>query len=181
MALVLPIDSRQQEQVIEATVACLERAKDLFERDFVHIPVRFDLKGRAAGMFKVSGKQSVIRYNPYIFAKFFDENLRQTVPHEVAHYVTHEMHSLKRHFALRHSHVRPHGKEWQDVMFKLGADPSRTCNFDMTGIPVRVYSYHLYVCDCRQHQLGSRRHNRVFRRQANYHCRLCGSLLRQTA
>ncbi len=52
------------------------------------VPVRFELQGRAAGMYRVHKGERVIRYNPYIFSKYFDDSLANTVPHEVAHYIT---------------------------------------------------------------------------------------------
>ena len=173
------INAEQRQQVITVTHEYIERARELFDRNFDQIPISFDLKGRAAGMYKVSGQQRLIRYNPYIFALYFDQNLSVTVPHEVAHYLTDEIYGLSWRSALRSNRIRPHGEEWQKVMHEFGADASRTCSFDLEGVPVRAYRYYLYVCECRKHQLGSRRHNRLVRRQARYHCRKCGGKLRQ--
>lgn len=180
MDMIQPINAGQKQRVIAATHDYIERAKELFNRDFDLIPICFNLKGRAVGMYKISAQQRVIRYNPYIFARYFDENLSVTVPHEVAHYVTEQMHSNSWRSVLPHHRIRPHGEEWRKVMQKFEADASRTCSFDMTGVPVRAYKYYLYVCDCRQHQLGSRRHNKMLRRQVHYHCRSCTGLLRRS-
>ncbi len=169
------IDAEQREQVIVASHGYIARAGELFDRDFDRIPVSFNLTGRAAGMYVVRQQQRLIRYNPYIFALYFEQNLSVTVPHEVAHYVTDEIYGNGRR------RIKPHGEQWRHVMHELGADASRTFSFDITGVPVRAYKYYLYVCDCRQHQLGSRRHKRVLRRQARYHCRFCGGQLRQSA
>ncbi len=177
MEMIQAIDARKQEEVVLATHNCLEQAKRLFARDFDLIPINFDLKGRAAGMFRVKGKQRVIRYNPYIFAKYFEENLKLTVPHEVAHYLTDEIYGIGKLSSMGTGRVRPHGREWQAIMHKLGVDACRTCSFDMSGLPVRKQHYHLYRCACSEHQLGSRRHNKVSRQQANYYCRKCRGLL----
>jgi SprT protein len=181
MQMIQAISAEQRQQVIALSHDYIERARQLFDRKFDRIPICFDLRGRAAGMYKVSGQQRKIRYNPYIFAKYFDENLSVTVPHEVAHYITDKMYGIGWRSVLLSHRIKPHGEEWQKVMHEFGADASRTCSFDMESLPVRAYKYYLYVCECRQHQLGSRRHNKVVRQQVRYHCQDCGGSLRQTA
>ena len=68
-----PINPSQQDQVITATRECIQRAEQLFEREFPLPRIRFDLSGRIAGMFRVRRRQQEIRYNPYLFGKYFDE------------------------------------------------------------------------------------------------------------
>ena len=75
MSYVMPLESEQKEQILSATETCLYQAGELLERTFDPIPVYFDLKGRTAGMYKVKKSQRMIRYNPYIFARYFSENL----------------------------------------------------------------------------------------------------------
>jgi len=113
--IIEPIDAGQQRAVHLATERCLRRAGELCGRDFASIPVTFDLTGRSAGMYRVRHGRRSIRYNPYLFAKYFEDNLAVTVPHEVAHYVTDMLYGLHR--------VRPHGMEWQAVMRSLGVEP----------------------------------------------------------
>lgn len=160
-----PITETQRRVVVRATHACLLRAEAIFQRMFGVIPVRFDLTGRAAGMYRVERGSRLIRYNPYIFAKYFDEGLAQTVPHEVAHYVTDLLHGLR--------NVRPHGPEWRAVAEALGAEPRATARYDLTGIPQRRQRSFDYRCACAEHQLGVRRHNKVRRGRGAYFCRRC--------
>lgn len=160
-----PIGESQRAQVRDATQGYVGRAESLFDRSFEPIPVLFDLAGSTAGMFKVVGSERCIRYNPWIFAKYFEENLRDTVPHEVAHYVVHQVY--------RRGRVRPHGPEWQAVMGAFGADPTVTFNLDISDIPQRRERRHRYLCACREHQISSTRHNRVLRKKATYQCRRC--------
>jgi SprT protein len=166
---VTPIDESQRARVKETTAAYVERARDLFGRAFVQIAVSFDLNGLAAGMYKVDRRQRTIRYNPYIFAKYFEDNLATTVPHEVAHYVTDAM------FGLRN--IRPHGREWQAVMRAFGAEPVRIACYDLEGIPVRRQRRHSYRCGCAEHLLTTRRHNLVQHGGVRYLCRRCGGAL----
>lgn len=160
-----PLTEQQCQLVLEATCDCLARAGTIFQRAFPQIPVRFDLRGRAAGMYRVQRGVRLIRYNPHIFAKYFDDGLAQTVPHEVAHYVTDLLYGLRR--------VRPHGPEWRAIAQALGASPRATSTYDLTGIPVRRQSTYAYRCACMQHRLSAQRHNRVRRGQGQYLCRRC--------
>lgn len=167
--MVEPIGARQQRQVRAATEGFILRAEQLFGRGFERIPVLFDLRGRAAGMFKVAGRRRWIRYNPWIFSKYFTENLRDTVPHEVAHYIVHELYGSRS--------IKPHGHQWRGLMQHFGADAGVTFDLDLAGIPRRRQRTHAYRCGCREHQLSSTRHNRVLRGTGRYHCLACGTEL----
>jgi SprT protein len=163
------IDTQQRALVMAATVDYTQRGERLFERQFDRIPVVFDLRGRAAGMYRVKGLGLEIRYNPFIFARYFDDCLRRTVPHEVAHYLCHQVYGW--------ATGRPHGSEWQRLMQLFGADARRTHSYDLEGLPMRTANRYNYRCDCRNHQLGSRRHSRVRRGEAIYRCCQCGCAL----
>ncbi len=164
-----PIGAIQKQQVLDATSRCMKRASKLFDLSYIKIPVSFDLRGRAAGMYQVRKQIKRIRYNPWIFSRHYQENLTETVPHEVAHYVADRLFGLK--------NIRPHGKEWQVIMRSLGAEPRATADFDLTGVPVRRQRRHRYACSCREYQLTTSRHYKVCRHQARYHCRNCGTEL----
>ncbi len=169
MATIEPIDHDQQQRVITRTTDFVRRAGKVFNRPFQVIPVVFNLTGRAAGMYRVRKNEREIRYNPYIFAKYFDDNLAVTVPHEVAHYITDIVYGLR--------NIRPHGAEWQALMQAFEADASRTCSYDLEGVPVRTHKRFTYQCSCTTHQLTTRRHNNVRRGKARYFCRYCGDEL----
>ena len=168
-ALIEPINCQYQQQVRTATGDFIRRASRIYSHHLPMIPILFDLKGRAAGMYRVHGSSRVIRYNPYLFAKYFDDNITTTVPHEVAHYVVDILYG-----ALR---VKPHGAEWQQVMLSLGAEPSVTGNYDLSGIPVRRQQRHSYQCACTMHNISTARHNKIRRGKARYYCRSCKSQL----
>lgn len=167
--MVQPIAESERRKVEEATEQFICRAEALFDRRYDRIPVLFDLKGRSAGMFKTIGKRRLIRYNPWIFAKYFEENLRDTVPHEVAHFIVHETYPRRG--------VKPHGPEWQDLMEQFGADPEVTFDLDLEGVPQRSQKTHRYHCGCQIHEVSTTRHNRVQRRKMQYHCLTCDGTL----
>jgi len=165
-----PINAHQQQRVIETTHHFIAMAAEIMSCKLIHIPVEFDLKGRAAGMYCLRSRRRWIRYNPHIFAKYFNDNLAQTIPHEVAHYAIERVYG--------HRHVRPHGKEWRGLMQAMGiANASRTCDYDLAGIPLRQQSLHPYTCACSSYQLTRRRHNKINRDGARYYCRQCQQLL----
>ncbi len=160
-----PISRCQQDQVVAATRRCIRHAAKQLGQEFESPPVTFDLQGRAAGMYRVRNSRRQIRYNPYIFGKYFTDNVANTVPHEVAHYLTDMLYGLH--------DVRPHGREWQAIMQVLGAEPAVTCQYDLTGVPLRRQRRFSYRCACSLHAVSAVRHNRVQRGQGRYVCRQC--------
>ncbi|MEH6593225.1 MAG: SprT-like domain-containing protein [Halioglobus sp.] len=162
--MIEPIKSEQQQCVLDRTEYFMLEAEKVFGRKFKRIPVLFDLRGTTAGMYKVHGKRRWIRYNPWIFSKYFEANWRDTVPHEVAHYI------IDIAFGRR---AKPHGVEWKTLMARFEADPGVTFKLDLSGIPKRQQRTHPYHCLCQIHQVSTTRHNRVIRGRGRYHCRSC--------
>ena len=169
-SIINPIDDVEQEHVVQVTQSYLQIAADLFNYPYQAVPVYFDLKGSAAGMYQMINHQRMIRFNPYIFAKYFDDSLKTTVPHEVAHYVSDKLFGM--------NNIQPHGREWKAIMSAFGANTSATGNYDLEGIPVRRYKRYKYQCDCRDHELTSIRHNKIQRGEMNYLCRFCKASIR---
>lgn len=168
--MIEPIDLARQAEVRSETERYIAQATQLLEYPFSSIPVHFDLSGTTAGMFKVFGDQCCIRYNPWIFAKYFHENMTGTVPHEVAHYIVHVLFPRKR--------TKPHGAEWQAVMSAFDADPGVTFDLDLSGVPQRRQRSHPYNCGCQEHAVSTTRHNRMQKSRAVYLCRQCNGPLR---
>ena len=167
--MIEPIDVCHRRLVRTETREYIGHASLIYNYEFAEIPVCFDLKGRAAGMYRVHNTDRVIRYNPFIFAKYFADNVTTTVPHEVAHYVVDILYGANR--------VKPHGPEWREVMLSLGVEPRVTGNYDLSDIPVRRQQRHSYQCACTLHQISTVRHNKILRGKAHYYCRSCKSPL----
>lgn len=168
-----PITGQQRAEVTAAGLRYIALAEEVFERRFNPVEILFDLRGRAAGMFKVDGSRCWIRFNPWIFAKYYEENLGETVPHEIAHYI---VHAVWGHGSRRRP-VRPHGDEWRAVMAAFGVEGEVTFDLDLSGVPQRRQATHHYRCDCRVHEVSTTRHNRVLKGTGRYHCRRCDGLL----
>lgn len=130
--------------------------------------IRFNLRGQSAGQFRIDAGGCLIRYNLALLARHGEDFLRRTVPHETAHYLAWLLHGRG---------IRPHGEEWQAIMARLGADPSRCHQFDVSGLKARRLVHYDYHCGCADHRLTSIRHRRI-REGMRYLCRTCGEPLR---
>ena len=164
-----PLSENLQEQVIQETNRFIKSAANYYDCKIKEIPVLFDLIGKSAGMYRVRAGQQVIRYNPYVFAKYFDDNFSETIPHEVAHYVTDILYGLRS--------IKPHGAQWKSVMQVFGVVANRTANYDLSGLPVRKFQTFVYHCGCQNYELTSRRHNKIVKGTGHYMCRDCGGKL----
>ncbi|MCB1753409.1 MAG: SprT-like domain-containing protein [Gammaproteobacteria bacterium] len=161
--------SQLEEQTTRFTLALMERAGRHFQVILHPVDIRFDLRGKAAGMVRfIASGETVIRYNRALLEKYRDNFIKQTVPHEVAHIVV----------AARHPYrTAPHGAEWRLVMAFFGAEPKRCHSYQVDGSEVRRLPRFSYRCGCREHMLTTIRRNRIARGQ-RYYCRYCGVLLR---
>lgn len=172
-----PLSTEQQQQVVDQTHLYIKQAVDLFNLKDKTVAITFNLKGRSAGMYRIKysksrifiRQQREIRYNPYIFSKYFEDNYATTIPHEVAHYVTDIIYGLK--------NIKPHGREWKAVMQAFGANAAVTANYDLSGIPLKKQSLYTYQCRCREHQLSAIRHNKIKKRRYQYYCNYCKQAL----
>ena len=160
-----PITGPQRAEVIKATHSCIALASELYGRAFESVDIDFDLSGRCAGMYQVRRKQRRIRYKPWLFAKYYQDSLSDTVIHEVSHYIVDCLYGSRR--------VKPHGAEWKSIMRDLGGTPRATSNYDLSGIPMRQYQRFTYSCDCRTHQLTILRHRKIQQGKASYLCQFC--------
>lgn len=155
------IDSTQDIAIREAATAFYSRMASLPVPD-----IRLDLRGRAAGQWRMQNGLEILRFNPDAFVMNWQEHFPATVAHEVAHSLVY------RQFGL--GSVRPHGPEWRAIMATLGFPPTVT---HRTPLPSRRSRLYIYRCKCRSHGLGPRRHHLVTRRGYRYACSDCGGKL----
>jgi len=144
---------------------CIAICEQKYEKKFLTPRVRFDLRGRAAGQACFS--ENYIRLNMVLFKDNIEDFFKRTIPHEVAHLVTRQLHPFR---------VSPHGQEWRDVMYDLGCDPSRTHCYDVSKsvtFTKRLYELH---CTCKTHRVSATIIRRM-RRGQTYTCRQCGQKL----
>jgi SprT protein len=165
------LDEQQRMLVTRHAQECIRSANAALGCRLTLPEIRFDLRGRAAGQFCLRRGALQLRFNNALFARYFDENLAQTVPHEVAHFLVYALFSQ-----YGKKRVRPHGPEWQSMMRLLGATPETRHRFSLDGIPVRREQRFAWNCDCRTHSIAKRTHLRMLRGEQRV-CITCGCLL----
>ena len=159
------LTAEQKQLVVSRTSQYIADANIQLKLDLEDVPIKFDLKGKSSGMFVVKNKQVYIRYNEMIFSAYFDDALINTVAHEVAHYVVFSVWGL--------NSVKPHGREWKQVMTLLGVKAEVTSRYNVEHIPLHQQRRHEYSCACMHHLLSTTRHNKVQSSKAVYSCKKC--------
>ncbi|WP_172956325.1 SprT family zinc-dependent metalloprotease [Aeromonas sobria] len=156
-------------QLQQRVEACFVQAEARLDRTFARPRIYCNMRGRAAGSARLQTWE--LRFNPALYQANQQAFLAEVVPHEVAHLLVHALwgeHSGKGRGKTR---VLPHGTQWQSVMREVfGLEPRTTHSFDLAVLALRTIPYR---CHCQQHQLSIRRHNKVVRGEARYHCRRC--------
>lgn len=153
----MSVNDLQQQAEVAIREAEL-RARNFYGINLPAASIDFSLRGRCAGQARIdSGGATGLRINQQLLAENFEDFLRNTIPHEVAHLVVNWQSRNKR------QRPRPHGPEWQAVMQScFGLEPRRCHNYRTTPARVVPRSF-LYSCNCRDHLLTSIMHNKISR------------------
>ena len=135
---------------------CYRLAEERFERSFDRPRVELDREGEV-----VTAR--------VIYRDHNADFLLQTVPHEAAHLIAHELFG---------SRIRPHGPQWQAIMTDLYLLPATRCH----DYPVqrRRGMRYLYRCGCQAHIPFTPQRHALVKRGRRYLCRLCGDMLHFT-
>jgi SprT protein len=190
MITIKPIGIEKQQEAIQRVQYYIELASNLYRQKIPVIDVVFNLRGKAAGMYRCYRPRNSnglnplnvfkshnsmatfnrqIRFNPWLFAKYPKDSYDNTIPHEVAHYISDYLYNLK--------NIKPHGKEWKAIMRDFGAEPNVTGNYTLEGIPVKKIKRYDYQCACRQVALTVYRHRKIIQGVQQYCCRDCKQIL----
>ena len=77
---------QRKQEIITKVQQCIARGNELYGITLPNLGIRFDLKGRAAGMACKRGSQYYLRFNTDMMTReAWDHIINNTVPHEVAH------------------------------------------------------------------------------------------------
>lgn len=145
---------------------CYRLAEAFFSRRFPRPEVSLRLRGQKAGVAHL--QENLLRFNGKLYQENQQHFLQQTVAHEVAHLIAHQM------FGPR---IRPHGPEWQDIMrgvYGLVAERCHQYNVETTARTEYVYS-----CACPMDNVfpfTGRRHA-LAEKGRRYICKRCRSTL----
>lgn len=144
----------QIRQIQERCKVAFAKAKELYGLDLSKIDVRFDLKGRAAGMACMRG----MRGTPYFYMRFnrdmltreaFEHQLNNTVPHEVAHIVCFMNPKLGRN----------HDSGWERVCIALGGTGLTRHSEEVVMGKGTTYEY--TTSNGHKVRVGDRHHRRI--------------------
>ncbi|ASG74564.1 SprT family zinc-dependent metalloprotease [Salmonella enterica] len=152
-----------QQAVMRRLRENLAQANLKLDRHYPEPKLVYTQRGTSAGTAWLESYE--IRLNPVLLIENADTFIAEVVPHELAHLL------VWKHFGRK----APHGKEWKWMMESvLGVPARRTHQFELQSVRRTTFPYH---CQCQQHQLTVRRHNRVVRGEAVYRCIRCGEPL----
>ena len=153
------MSSSTQQLVIQKVEQCTSHASSYFEQDFKLPEISFNQRGKIAGCARLQTNE--LRFNPVLLCDNVDAFIEEVVPHEVCHLLVYKLFGK----------VRPHGNEWQSLMFKLFGLKGQTYHqMDVTKVKGKSFNYQ---CECGPIELGIRRHNKVVKGQQTYICRKC--------
>lgn len=156
------------EQIHARVEACYQQAEIFFKRPFTRPQVSFKLRGQKAGVAHLT--ENKLRFNPQLYRENQEDFLRQTVAHEVAHLIAHQLFGLS---------IQPHGEEWQLIMRGVYELPPHRCH--TYDVKRREVSRFIYRCQCPQGEFpfSAQRHALVAKGR-RYFCRRCKITLRFT-
>lgn len=121
-----------QQQIIDKCKEVFAKATELYGLDMGRVGIRFDLRGRAAGMACRRGAQYYMRFNRDMLTReAFDHVLNDTVPHEIAHIVCFMNPALGSN----------HNSGWERVCVALGGNGARCHKEDVVHGKGYTYEY----------------------------------------
>jgi len=149
------------EQLNTRVEDCFLQAESFFKRSFKRPQVSLKLRGQKAGVAHLH--ENLLRFNPQLYRENSQHFLKQTVAHEVAHLIAHQL------FGER---IQPHGEEWQLIMRGVYELPPERCHHYEVGR--RKSTRYLYLCQCPDGEFpfSSQRH-RLVAQGRRYFCRRC--------
>ena len=153
---------------VEAQVKAVIMEVELNAPEGVRFPtdwlVKFYRKSPVAG--KAKGPRTILINSD--LAEQYPEQLRDTVIHEMAHCLVY------RNVPHR---CKPHGPEWQDMMYLLGIEPETCHRMEQPNLKRVKHRTHRYHCGCGDHQIKTGRHNDIIMGLKTFTCRKCGGKL----
>lgn len=145
--------------------ACYQQAEKQLGRSFERPTISLKQRGKIAGTAHLQLNE--LRFQPKILAQNSEHFLHHVVPHEISHLLAWQL----------YGNVRPHGREWQQLMVDVfDVPPHRTHSYDTSNIGIKHYPYQ---CGCGPVMLTARRHANA-QNGMQYRCRRCQQSLLST-
>lgn len=157
-----------RQQILDKIEESFKRAENYYGRSFSRPKnVIFKRSGTKGGHCNYSKSELMFQLD---FAEAYPEDyLKETVPHEVAHWIDRELYGYTRHNGRRVMH----GRTWKNIMIRCyGLSPERCHEYDVSVTKTKSQTRYSYKCGCRKHSISQTVHNRILTGR-NYRCSLC--------
>jgi len=160
--------------VIEKIKECFAIAQRRWPGETFRFPtVRFDKRGTTAGT--ANGIKWELNFNMILLNENVEHFIAQTVPHEVAHLIDHQIYDSH---APRYDHIgrrkkrSVHGRTWKMIMTILGVPADRCHNMDVSNAraarrKTEKFDYKCTGCNTVL-SMGKIRHNKQQAGKVNY-------------
>lgn len=129
-----------QDRITQKLKDCIQILEAKYNRSFKMPIVKYDLRGRVAGTAYSIKNEIQINAGLLLDPRYTEEQINNTVPHELAHLVTYVLYPetmTRQYYAWgKRTKAQPHGPRWQEVMWAMGVVPTRTHNMDTTNVKV---------------------------------------------
>lgn len=170
------LSSEQRAAIVLKAHECIELLNKKYNALMKPCAVSFALKGKVAGTAHVPSW--TININEQLAVQNFDEQLNDTVPHEVAHLACGAIYpeTLERaaprifrradgRTRIRRAKRDIHGAQWQEIMYALGVKPTRCHNMDVGPRKIKSTS-EIWTCSGCKHDyvISGQRHKKVVER-----------------
>lgn len=119
-----------QTKVEKALLAACKTAEAKYGQPFELPEVRWDIKNTDGG--RANYGQWLVRLNLILCVENEEKFLATTVPHEMAHLIAYRVFHAK--LTSLGKKLRPHGKEWKEVMGVLSVPAKATHSYVCTSI-----------------------------------------------
>ncbi len=165
-----------QQIVIDKIHTLIHKFSEVNPTKKVYVPeIKFTKRGKVAGCVTYKlGCDPVINFNMVLLKDNLEHFVKQTVTHEVAHFVT----------WIKYGHQRTaggkriiHGTDWKNMMKFFGVESERCHSYNTAKSTVRKMKRFTYKCDCMEHELTIIRHNKIQKGSASYCCNKCKTKL----
>ena len=160
----------QHQLVLEKCKRVLETASTLYNLDLSKVGIRFDLRGRAAGMACRRGTTYYIRFNHDMLGReAFDHLINDTVPHEIAHIVCFMNPCLGSN----------HNYGWEQVCRSLGGTGNRCHREEIVFARGKTFEY--TTTHGNKIRISEQRHRRIQQGQVLWYRNNLGSINKECA
>jgi len=149
------------------TIEWWDKFNKRFGKSYAYPAIQYTLRGGVAGT--ATYQRQLINYNMGLYRENKEKYSNRTIPHEIAHLFNYRIHVENR--GAWGGGLKPHGREWKNIMMRMGLDYSRCHDYKVTKVR-KVTKDYIYKCACKEHKVSSILHNKMMKGKT-YKCNTC--------